>query len=331
MNSDLPKVLHPLAGAPLLVHAMRSGAAVKPARTVVVTGYGGKDVAAAAHDHDPEALIAVQQKAMGTGHAALQARAALSDFEGDAVVLFGDTPFVRPQTIAAMLAARRKHAIVVLGFEAADPKRYGRLVMRDETLERIVEHKDATPEDLSITICNGGVIAADSGMLFDLLSQVTNANANGEFYLTDIVALARARGLSAGVVVCDEAETQGINTRVDLAEAEATLQSAMRRQALENGVTLVAPETVFFCHDTVIGRDALIEANVVFGPGVTIESGALIRAFSHLEGCHVARDAIVGPYARLRPGAELSEGARVGNFVEVKNATLAEGVKVNHL
>lgn len=331
MNSGLPKVLHPLAGAPLLVHAMRSGAAVEPERIVVVAGHGASDVSAAAQKENPDAVVVRQDEQLGTGHAVLQARDALADFQGDAVVLFGDTPFVRPETIAAMIKARRDHAVVVLGFEAADQKGYGRLVLNGNTLERIVEHKDATDEERAISLCNGGVISADAEVLFDLLAQVTNDNANGEFYLTDIVALARESGHSAGVVTCPESETQGINTRADLSIAEATLQAAARREALGNGVALLAPETVFFSHDTVIGRDALVEQNVVFGPGVTVESGATIRAFSHLEGCHVARGAVVGPYARLRPGAELSEDVRVGNFVEVKNATLAEGAKVNHL
>ncbi len=203
--------------------------------------------------------------------------------------------------------------------------------MDGDRLDRIVEFKDATDEERAITLCNSGVIAADAKTLFDLVAAVGNDNAAGEYYLTDIIGIARARGLSATAVTCPEAETMGINTRAELAQAEAAFQTRARAQALEDGVTLIAPDTVHFAHDTVIGRDAVIEPNVVFGPGVTVESGARIRAFSHLEGCHVSQRAIVGPYARLRPGAELAEDVHVGNFVEIKNAVLHEGAKVNHL
>jgi len=331
MNSDLPKVLHPLAGAPLLAHALRAGAVLAPDRVVVVTGHGAAAVARAAQDSEPDALIAHQAEQLGTAHAVAQARAALEGFSGDVVVLYGDTPFVSPETLEALIAARSRYAVVVLGFEAADPGRYGRLVMRDGALERIVEYKDANAQERAITLCNSGVICADAALLSELVDAVDNDNASGEYYLTDIIALARARGLTAGVVTCPEAETLGINTRTELAAAEALFQARARAEALDNGVTLLAPETVFFALDTVIGRDAVIGPNVVFGPGVTIESGAEIRAFCHLEGCHVSRDAIVGPFARLRPGAELAEGVRVGNFVEIKNAILDEGAKVNHL
>ena len=221
--------------------------------------------------------------------------------------------------------------MIVLGFEAADPGRYGRLVMDGDSLERIVEFKDATEAERAITLCNSGVVCADAALLFDLIDGVGNDNASGEYYLTDIIGLARARGLSVGAVRCPEAETLGINTRAELAAAEAGFQARKRAEAFEDGVTLVAPDTVHFALDTVIGRDAVVEPNVVFGPGVTIESGARIRAFSHLEGCHVSRGAVVGPFARLRPGAELAENVHIGNFVEIKNAILDEGAKVNHL
>ncbi|WP_137699921.1 bifunctional UDP-N-acetylglucosamine diphosphorylase/glucosamine-1-phosphate N-acetyltransferase GlmU [Marimonas lutisalis] len=331
MKSDLPKVLHEVAGAPLLVHAMKSGAALEPEKTVIVAGVGADLVAAAAQAFDETAEVVLQDEQLGTGHAVLCARDALADQDGDVIVLYGDTPFIRPETLADMAAARTRHDVVVLGFEAADPGRYGRLVMSGDTLERIVEHADASDEERAITLCNSGVIAASTKTLFDLLDDVSNDNASGEYYLTDIIAIARDRDLSATAVTCDEAETMGVNSRAQLAQAEASFQARARAEALENGITLPAPETVHFAHDTVIGRDALIEQNVVFGPGVTIESGARIRAFSHLEGCHVSRGAIVGPYARLRPGAELSENVHVGNFVEIKNATLAEGAKANHL
>ena len=331
MNSDLPKVLHPLGGAPLVVHALKSGASLAPERAVVVTGHGGEAVAKAARGWDPDILIAEQAEQLGTAHAVAQAKAALDGFSGDIVVLYGDTPFISGGTLEALAAARAAHDVVVLGFEAAEPGRYGRLVTEGDRLDRIVEFKDASAAERAITLCNSGVLTADAATLFSLIEAVGNANASGEYYLTDVVGLARNRGLSAGVVVCDEAETLGINTRAELMAAEARLQARMRAEALEDGVTLIAPETVHFSHDTVIGRDAVIEPNVVFAPGVTIESGARIRAFSHLEGCHVSRGAIVGPFARLRPGAELAEEVHVGNFVEIKNAQIAEGAKVNHL
>lgn len=331
MNSELPKVLHPLAGAPLLHHALKSGAALSPERTVIVAGHGAEAVSAAARDWDAEASIVLQEEQLGTGHAVAQAAPALQGFTGDAVVLYGDTPFIRPETLEAMAEARRRHDVVVLGFEAADPARYGRLVMEGENLLRIVEFKDASAEERAITLCNSGVIAADAATLLDLVAGLSNDNASGEYYLTDIVELARARGLSAGAVACDQAETMGIDSRAGLARAEATFQANARAGALEDGITLTAPDTVFFAFDTVVGRDAVIEPNVIFGPGVTVESGATIRAFSHLEGAHVSRGAIVGPYARLRPGAELAEDVHVGNFVEIKNAILDEGVKANHL
>jgi bifunctional UDP-N-acetylglucosamine pyrophosphorylase/glucosamine-1-phosphate N-acetyltransferase len=331
MQSDLPKVLHGVAGAPLLIHAIASGAALEPARTVVVAGHGAGAVRAAVAAHDPDAQVVIQDEQLGTAHAVAQAEGALGDFDGDALVLYGDTPFIRPETLERMVQARRHHDIVVLGFAPADPGRYGRLVMEGESLIRIVEFKDANDSERAVGLCNSGVVMAPAGLLFDLAGAVGNDNAAGEYYLTDIVALARARGLTATAVTCDEAETLGVNSRAELAAAEAAFQARARAQALETGITLTAPETVHFARDTVVGRDTVIEQYVVFGPGVTIETGAHIRAFSHLEGCHVSRGAVVGPYARLRPGAELAEDVRIGNFVEIKNAILDEGAKVNHL
>ncbi|MEJ6401610.1 bifunctional UDP-N-acetylglucosamine diphosphorylase/glucosamine-1-phosphate N-acetyltransferase GlmU [Yoonia sp. 2307UL14-13] len=331
MNSDMPKVLHRIGGAPMLIHAMKSGAALLPEKTVIVAGHGAEAVGKAAKAYDDTAQIALQTEQLGTAHAVAQAEDPLKDFDGDVIVLYGDTPFIRPKTLAAMTAARLTHDVVVLGFEAADPGRYGRLIMKDDQLDRIVEFKDANDEERAVTLCNSGVIAAKSETLFDLIDAVGDDNAAGEYYLTDIIGIARARGLTATVVRCDEAETLGVDSRAGLARAEALFQTAARTEAQDNGVTLTAPETVFFAHDTVIGRDTIIEPNVVFGPGVTVESGATIRAFSHLEGCHVARGAVVGPYARLRPGAELAEDVKVGNFVEIKNAQIDEGAKVNHL
>jgi len=331
MNSDLPKVLHCVGAAPLLHHAMAAGRSLDPSRIVVVAGFGADKVTKSALAFDEAAEVVVQDPQLGTAHAVAQAAPLLADAAGDAIVIFGDTPFIRSETLQAMQAARARHAVVVLGFEPRDPARYGRLIVNGDQLDRIVEFKDATDQERAIRLCNSGVICAEAKLLFSLVSDVGNANAAGEYYLTDIVGLARARGLSAGVVICDESETLGINTRAELAGAEAAFQSRARSEALDNGVTLTAPDTVFFALDTHIGRDATIGPNVIFGPGVTIESGAEVKGFCHLEGCHISRGASVGPFARLRPGAELAEDVHVGNFVEIKNAVLDEGVKVGHL
>lgn len=331
MNSERPKVLHKIAGAPLFAHTLTAGRALDPERIVLVAGFGADAVRASAQEFAPDIDVVVQEEQLGTAHAAAQARDALARFAGDIFVLYGDTPFIRPQTLQAMADARKRAAVVVLGFEAADPGRYGRLVVRGDALERIVEYRDASEAERAIRLCNSGVIAADAATLFDLIEAVGNDNAAGEYYLTDIVALACARGLGAGYVVCDESETMGINTRAELATAEAAFQTRARAEALENGVTLQAPDTVYFAHDTFIGRDSEIGPHVVFGPGVTVESGAQIRAFSHLEGCHIGAGATIGPFARLRPGAEIGNDAHIGNFVEIKAADIGEGAKVNHL
>ena len=310
---------------------MCSSDLLEPEHTVVVAGHGADLVRAAALTHDPDTVVVEQTEQLGTAHAVAQARDTLNGFDGMAVVLYGDTPFIQPETLERMQAALDHHDVAVLGFDAVDPARYGRLVMAGHTLERIVEFKDASEAERAITLCNSGVVAAKSDLLFDLIDAVGNDNASGEYYLTDIVGLARARGLSATAVTCDEAETMGVNSRADLAIADAAFQTRARAALLEDGVTLMAPDTVYLARDTIIGRDTLIEPNVVFGPGVTVESGATIRAFSHLEGCHVSRGGIVGPYARLRPGAELAEDVRIGNFVEIKNAQVAEGAKINQI
>ncbi|MFN3643816.1 MAG: bifunctional UDP-N-acetylglucosamine diphosphorylase/glucosamine-1-phosphate N-acetyltransferase GlmU [Gemmobacter sp.] len=331
MNSDLPKVLHPLGGVPMLAHALAAGRALEPERVVVVAGHEAAQVTAAVRRFDPDAVVAVQEPQEGTAHAVLQAGPALAGFAGDAVVLYGDTPFITIETLAALTEARARFDVVVLGFETPDPGRYGRLVASGDDLLGIVEAKDASPEDLAIELCNSGVMAADAATLLRLAGAVGKANAAGEYYLTDVIALARAEGLRAGVVRCAMAETLGINTRAELAAAEAAFQARMRAAMLDTGVTMTDPGTVYFAQDTAIGRDAVIGPHVVFGPGVTVETGAEIRAFCHLEGCHVSRGATVGPFARLRPGAELAEDVHVGNFVEIKNAILDEGAKVGHL
>ena len=333
MNSGLPKVLHPLAGVPLIAHALAAARSLDPARTVLVTGHGGADVATAARAIAPDLRVVEQAERLGTGHAVLQAAPELEDFDGDAVVLYGDTPLVRPETLQAMLTARADGAdVVVLGFEAAEPGGYGRLVLDGAGgLAGIVEARDASEAERAIRLCNSGLLAADARMLLDLLSGVGTANAKGEYYLTDVVALARSRGLGAAVIVCREAETLGVNSRADLAAAEAAFQARARVQALADGVTLSDPGSVWFALDTVVGRDATIGPCVIFGPEVTVESGAHIVGFCHLEGCHVSRGARIGPFARLRPGAEIAEDAHVGNFVEIKNALIEAGAKANHL
>ncbi len=329
MNSDLPKVLHPLAGVPMLHHAMAAAATLEPDLQVVVTGHVAEAVANAARDFDDSAKTALQSEQLGTGHAVQQALPALEGFEGQVIVLYGDTPFVSTKTLKEL--AESTADVTVLGFEAADPARYGRLIMDGDTLLRIVEWKDASPAERGINLCNSGVMAMQAKLLRDLLSQLKNDNASGEYYLTDLPGIARGAGKTTGVVTCPEAETMGIDNLAQLSRAEGIWQASKRSSLLENGVMMQAPDTVYFGFDTEIGRGTVIEPNVVFGKGVTVESGAHIRAFSHLEGAHVSRGAVVGPYARLRPGTELSEDTKVGNFVEVKNALLAEGAKVNHL
>jgi bifunctional UDP-N-acetylglucosamine pyrophosphorylase / glucosamine-1-phosphate N-acetyltransferase len=333
MRSDLPKVLHPLAGAPLLHHAMAAAEALEPDRLVVVAGHGAEAVEASARAFDPTVKVVRQTEQKGTAHAVSQARETLEGFEGDVFVLYADTPLVRPETLEAMRASLAGGAgVAVLGFEAADPGAYGRLVLApDGSLDAIVEAADASPEVLAGRLCNSGLLAADARTLFELLGGVRADNAKGEHYLTDVVALARARGLRAVIVACAEEETLGVNSRADLAAAERAFQSRARAAALANGVTMTAPETVFLAHDTHLGRDVTLGPHVVFGPGVTVETGATIHAFTHLEGCHVSAGAVIGPFARLRPGTEIADDARIGNFVELKNALVARGAKVNHL
>ena len=330
MRSDRPKVLHALAHAPLLHHAMRAGLALAPESVTVVTGHGGAEVAAAARALLPEVRIAEQTEQRGTAHAVAQALPGLDGRGGTTLVLYADTPLLRPETLRAMIEAPQD--VTVLGFEAAEPGRYGRLVLdADGGLARIVEFKDATAAERAIGLVNSGVLCCGTELLAELVAEVGCDNVAGEYYLTDIVALARGRGRACGVVTCPEAETLGVNSRADLAAAEAAFQARARAAALAAGVTLAAPETVHFAWDTVLGRDVTVEPNVVFGPGVTVETGATLRAFSHLEGAHVSGGAIVGPYARLRPGAEIGDDAHVGNFVEIKAADIGAGAKVNHL
>lgn len=332
MRSQRHKVLHQVAGRSLLGHVLASTQDIGASQVIVVVG-AGRDQVEASLEGQGNIATALQGEQLGTGHAVVCAKDAVSDMAGVTLVLYGDVPFVSADTLKNLEAtARTSGGIAVLGFHAADPGAYGRLVTdTDGALEAIVEFKDASPDVRAITLCNSGILAAPTAVLFDLLAKVKNENAAGEYYLTDIVALARADGLAASVTEADEAEVQGVNSRLDLGAAEASFQARKRAEMMTKGVTLQAPDTVYFHVDTQVEPDVMIEPNVVFGPGAHVKSGATIRAFSHLEGCVVESGAVVGPYARLRPGAKIGEGAKIGNFVEVKNATFEAGAKANHL
>lgn len=332
MKSKTVKVLHAVGGRSMLSWTVDLARSCKADR--IVTVYGAHSPAVRDAAQALGTATALQDPPRGTGHAVLAAREALEGVEGDAIVLYADTPLITTATVERVFAALEDGAsVAVLGFEPEDPAAYGRLILdADGHLDRIVEYKDASEAERAVRLVNSGVLAAPAPLLLDLLSQVGNDNANGEYYLTDVVGLARGRGLKAAVVKAPADEVLGVNSRLDLANAEAAFQSRMRiHMMMHNGVTLVAPETVFFAYDTVIARDVVVEPNVVFGPGVRIEEDAVIHAFSHLEGAHVRSGASVGPYARLRPGADLGAGAKVGNFVEVKKSQLGEGAKVSHL
>jgi bifunctional UDP-N-acetylglucosamine pyrophosphorylase/glucosamine-1-phosphate N-acetyltransferase len=333
MKSDLAKVLHEIAGQPMLAHVMDAALKSSLGDAALVVAPGMDDVENVARDAYPDARAFIQEKQLGTAHAVLSAREALDGFSGDVVILYGDTPLIRPRTISKILdALKQGAALAVLGFEAQDPAGYGRLLTdKSGALTAVREEKDASEEERSVRLCNSGVFAFQGEILLGLLDKIGNENAKGEYYLTDAVELARNDGHKAAIVVCAEQEVMGVNSKVQLAAAEAELQSRLRTRAMEDGATLVAPETVFLSNDTKLGRDVVVEQNVVFGPGVTVEAGARIRAFSHLEGAHVGKGAIVGPYARLRPGADLGKDVRIGNFVEIKNARLDDGSKANHL
>jgi bifunctional UDP-N-acetylglucosamine pyrophosphorylase/glucosamine-1-phosphate N-acetyltransferase len=331
MKTELPKVLHPLAGRPMINHVLANLAPLGCERIVVVIGPGMEGVGAAVAPH----ATALQAEPLGTGHAVLAARAAMQGFSGDVLIVYGDCPFISTATIKQLISRRRaadQPAVVVLGMRPADPAQYGRLIVgADGLLQAIVEYRDAGAEQRAITLCNSGVMAIDGKRLFALLDRVGNANAKGEYYLTDIVAIARADGAACAVVEAPADELIGINSRAELAAAEAILQNRLRAQAMENGATLIDPQTVFFSFDTRLGRDVVVGPNVVFGPGVEVADGAEIKAFCHLEGARVAAGAAIGPFARLRPGTVVGERARIGNFVEAKNANLGPGAKANHL
>ncbi len=339
MRSDRPKVLHAIAGRAMLVHVLDAAQGAGATRIAVVAEPSEadatrvrEDVARAVEAAAPEALLFPQGERLGTAHAVLAAREALTDDAHDVIVAFGDTPLVTADTLRRLRAPLGEGAaLTVLAFEAADPTGYGRVVVTDGQVRAIREEKDASAAERGLTLCNAGLMALAGTHALALLERIGNANAAGEYYLTDAVALAVGDGLPVAVVRVPEAEAQGVNDRVQLGVAEGVIQARLRRAAMLAGATLVAPETVFLCVDTLFGRDVVVEPHCVFGPGVTVGDGCTVHAFSHLEGATLGEGVSVGPYARLRPGTLLEAGARVGNFVELKNATLGPGAKANHL
>jgi bifunctional UDP-N-acetylglucosamine pyrophosphorylase / glucosamine-1-phosphate N-acetyltransferase len=334
MESALPKVLHKLAGAPMLTHVLKAAVQAGFSRSCLVVAPGMETVSAAARALDPTLAVFVQARQHGTADAVKAARAAFEGFAGPVLVLYGDTPLLRTETLLAVGQALDEGAdLVVIGFEASDPTGYGRLLFDAQgLLMGIKEEKDASEAERALTLCNSGIMAfRSSRVVADLIGRIGNDNAKGEFYLTDAVALARAAGLDARMVRADGADVLGVNSRMELAHAETVLQQRLRAAIMANGATLVAPDTVTLSHDTVVGKDVLIEPNVVIGEGVTIADGATIRGFCHIEGASIGAAAVVGPFARLRPGARIAPGAHIGNFVEIKQAEIGEGAKVNHL
>jgi bifunctional UDP-N-acetylglucosamine pyrophosphorylase / glucosamine-1-phosphate N-acetyltransferase len=333
MKSDVHKVLHPIAGRAMLDHLLGVLETLSPKRKVVVVGSGREQVEGLVQARGGE--VVVQESQLGTAHAVRQAESSLAGFSGDVLILFGDTPLIEAETMQHMLDrlhGEDQPVVVVVGFRPGDPGQYGRIIAGpDGTIDKMVEYKDANPEERAVNLCNSGLMAARAADLFPLLARVGNQNAAGEYYLPDIVMLAAADGRKSAVIEADPWEMAGVNSRAELALVEAEWQRRRRLEAMAEGVTLVAPDTVWFAHDTIIGRDSVVEPNVVFGPGVRIGERARIKAFSHLEGATIASGAEIGPYARLRPGAEIGEGAKIGNFVEVKKTRLGAGAKANHL
>lgn len=332
MRSATPKVLHPIANRPMIAHVLETARQSGVGRRAVVVGHGAERVREAVSQIDAAVELCEQTERRGTAHAVLAAASAVTPDLHDIVILYGDVPLVRPETVGRLRAALADGAdLVVLGFEAADPTGYGRLILEQDRLVAIREEKDATAAERAIRLCNSGMMAVRADRLLPLLSRIGNDNAKGEFYLTDAIEIAHAEGLSVVVETADETEVTGVNDRVQLAAAEAVFQQHMRTALMALGVSMQVPESVVLSADTQIGQDSVIEPYVVFGPGVSVGEGAHVRAFSHLEGTQVDSGAVVGPYARIRPGSRIGPGARVGNFVELKNATLGEGAKVNHL
>jgi len=333
MKSDLHKVLHRIAGRPMLEHVLATVKELRPEKVVVVAGSEREQLETLVASYD--GIIVVQEPQLGTAHAVQQAEQALNGFAGDVLILYADTPFVSAETMGRMLGRLNgpdTPAAVVLASRPGDPLAYGRVIAdADGTIRKMVEHKDATAEERACTLCNSGVMAVRASELFGLLARVGNDNAAAEYYLPDIVMLAAADGKKSVVEETQPWEVAGVNSRAELAALEADWQRRRRECVMADGVTLVAPETVWLAFDTEIGRDSLVEPNVFFGPGVTLGQGVLVHAFSHIEGADVADGAEIGPFARLRPGAEIGRGAKVGNYVEIKKARLGEGAKANHL
>jgi bifunctional UDP-N-acetylglucosamine pyrophosphorylase/glucosamine-1-phosphate N-acetyltransferase len=332
MRSSLPKVLHPLAGQSLLAHVLEASPKGSGAALAVVIGPDHGPVADEVRRIRPDTATLVQRERLGTAHAVLIAREAIARGADDLLIVFGDTPLISAATFERLRAPLQKGAaLAVLGFRAADPTGYGRLLLEGDHLLAIREHADATPAERKVTLCNAGVMAFDGRMALEIIEKIGNANSKGEYYLVDAVAIVRDMGLEAVVIETSEDEVRGINTKAQLAEAESVMQARLRKAALEAGVTLIAPETVFLAADTKFGNDVTIEPFVVIGPGVSIADGAVIHSFSHIVQATIGKNTSVGPYARLRPGTSLGDGGRIGNFVETKAATLEAGVKVNHL
>jgi bifunctional UDP-N-acetylglucosamine pyrophosphorylase / glucosamine-1-phosphate N-acetyltransferase len=332
MRSSLPKVLHPVASQPLLAHVLHAAPNGPGTRLAVVIGPDHEAVGNEARRVRSDAETFVQRERLGTAHAVLAAREAIARGADDLLIAFGDTPLISAATFERLRAPLKTGAaLTVLGFRAADPTGYGRLLMQGDRLVAIREQADATPEERKITLCNAGVMAFDGKLALKILDRIGNANSKGEYYLVDAVTIVRDMGLEAVVIETSEDEVRGINTKAQLAEAEGVMQARLRKAALDAGVTLVAPETVFLSADTTFGKDVTIEPFVVIGPGVSIDDGAVIHSFTHIVQSRIGKNTSVGPYSRLRPGVDLGDGAKLGNFVEVKASKLEAGVKVNHL
>jgi bifunctional UDP-N-acetylglucosamine pyrophosphorylase/glucosamine-1-phosphate N-acetyltransferase len=329
MKSAKAKVMHPVAGLPILGHVIAAARGAGADRIVVVLAPGAVDVEAFAIQNDAETVI--QERQLGTGHAASCAMSVLKDFSGTLVVTYGDHPLFTAETFEASFAAQARTGMAIVAFHSKNTA-YGRVLTRsDGLLDRIVEYRDATDDEKQVDLCNAGIMAADAKSFFRWAGSLKNDNAQQEYYLTDIPAIAEGEHVGCSIVTVDESETMGVNSRAELAVAESAMQQQLRARALAAGVGMIAPETVFLSYDTVLEADAQIGPYVVFGPGVTVRRGAEIRAFSHLEGAVVESGALVGPYARLRPGAKIGEDAHIGNFVEVKNTSIERGAKANHL
>jgi bifunctional UDP-N-acetylglucosamine pyrophosphorylase/glucosamine-1-phosphate N-acetyltransferase len=333
MRSARPKVLHELAGRSMLAHVLSSLVEAGAERTVVVAGPNHDAIMVEAKKFVPDAGLAIQAERLGTGHAVLAARGAIARGYGDLLVVFADTPLVRPETYAAMRKALAggKNAIAALGFKASEPAGYGRFILEDGALKAIREDRDASAAEREIKICNAGLMALDGRHALALLDAIGNANSQKEYYLTDIVAIARSRGFTAAVVIANEDEVLGVNDRSQLAAAEAALQARLRTKAMREGATLIDPSSVTLAFDTRLCRDVVVEPHVVFGPGVNVGEGGRIRSFSYLEGAVVGQNATIGPFARLRPGTGLAHDVHIGNFVEVKASDVGAGAKINHL